>query len=139
MRISTRAFNADSPDQRNAPWKFIVPSEKSWFAGLAAGCLLLSANLSACGDSGCPHSMTILWIPEGRASSVSDVTATDGCAVEQVTDCDGGCAYYYIRKLGDGHCQVTVDFNDGSAAFSTNASMDPNGCLLPQPIYVPET
>ena len=133
MLNSMKALPAGARDQPAARRAYAVTGQgKRWALGFVAVGWALG-----CGD-GCPHSMTILWVPEDRLATVSSVVATDGCGVEYGTDCDGGCAYFYIRKLGNGDCHVTVTFNDGSPSFKADGAMDPNGCLLPQPIYVPE-
>ena len=115
-----------------------IGRSKQLLTGFPAIVWLLALALPSCASDACPHSMTILWVPEDRLATVSSVVATDGCGVEYGTDCDGGCAFFYIRKVDAGHCHVTVEFNDGSPAFKADGAMDPNGCLLPQPIYVPE-
>lgn len=114
-----------------------LASSLRWFEWLTLPCFAALLTLFSCSND-CTHSMTILWIPEDRVASVISVVASDGCGVDDSSDHDAGYTYHYIWKTGDGHCHVTVEFNDGSPAFKVDAAMDPNGCLLPQPIHVPE-
>jgi hypothetical protein len=97
------------------------------------------ATLTGC-DDGCAHSETIVWIPKDRAPTVALATAIGGCGLDTPLPYDGGIrTYYFVEKNSSGEkCQVIVQFNDGSPKFETYVPIDSNGCLLPQPIHVPE-
>lgn len=97
------------------------------------------AVLTGCGDR-CAHSETMVWIPKDRAATVTQATCGGGCFMDTPLPYDGGVrTYYFVEKDSSGEsCQLVVSFNDGSPDFVQNVPQDSGGCLLPQPIYVPD-
>jgi hypothetical protein len=108
---------------------------------MALACSATVMAFSGCVTGGsCVGSETIVWIPKDRAPSVTLATARGSCGARPPWPYDGGVAYYYFIGKMDGaaKCEALVQFNDGSPEYRTDVPMDSDGCLLPQPIYVPE-
>lgn len=100
---------------------------------------VIAGALTGCDDR-CAHSETIVWIPKDRAATVTLATCGGGCGLDTPLPYDGGVrTYHFIERDSSGEsCQLLIQFDDGSPGFVKNVPEDSDGCLPPQPIYVPE-